>query len=86
MAVRSYVDRLHLIEHPDLARVTQRALCGRQVFIVEEAQGLTRCRQCWPTGHLERDMHDIWDACADLDGRYNGTIRDERPLGSIFDG
>lgn len=85
MAMNSYSDRIHFIGTPDPDKVIQRAECGRQVVEVMDPTGLSMCRECWPAAS-PRPLDRVWDICDDLDGRYNGTIRDERPLGSIFDG
>ena len=84
MALRSYADRVHYIPDPKPGQTTQRTACGRQAVIVDDPEGLTECRQCWPNGGLEQGLYAIWDICDDLDARYNNTIRDSRPLRSIL--
>lgn len=86
IALNGYIDRLHIVEQP-IGSVTERAQCGRRVVLIDAPDtGWRECRTCYPHRRgTERDMHDVWDACADLDDRYNGTIRDTRPLGSVLE-
>lgn len=90
LALRGNIDRVHAVNQPTGAP-TDRARCGRTVTVVDfdEARDWPACRDCYPGQRHARgapDMIDVWDMCADLDARYNNTIRglDRKPVGSIL--